>query len=397
MPTSGPGPATTGHSEVTGLVTAQRYAADMSRAYAQVADQAARFTTGLGERGVDGPAVAAVARAQELTRAAGDAWTAAHGALERQTTVREAYTATPDAGGKAFLTDAGSGTEEATHSAGHADSGPPPTMQVTRQPQYPDFTELGGPNAPGEDYLILVDGKAIGGTYWCGADDIPDGQRWASWGPAGLSLRHPDRESAERIQVREYAVNPDVVDRQIAEQERAAQAERARQAAAAAESAAQRRRDRLGDDAPGPTVWALPSHHVLYGAEQDIATVATWLRAHGIDDADGLHEIRVEQRAHRRVIVFHRTHPWSPTTEAWAVTCTIDPPHVDTTPRPDLVDLLAEHYPTKFPLIDFGRQDACAACTRALTGPVEVTPWPCAIFTAARKLPGPQATSQNDR
>jgi hypothetical protein len=128
-----------------------------------------------------------------------------------------------------------------------------PTMQVSRQPKYPDFADLGGPNAPGEDYLILVDSKTIGGTYWCGADYIPRGQRWASWGPAGLSLRHPDRESAERVQVREYTANPDMVDRLIAEEERSAEADRVRRVAEEAERDEQRgerrRRERPATDA----------------------------------------------------------------------------------------------------------------------------------------------------
>ena len=264
------------------------------------------------------------------------------------------------------------------------------TMQVSRRPRYADYTDLGGPNTPGEDYLLLIDGKEIGGTYWCSAGDIADGQRWASWGPAGTSLRHPDRQSAEHTQVREYAVNPDVVDRAIADQERAAEADRARQATEAAERAEHRRLDRLGDDEPGPAVWVLPSHHFLYGTEPDVETVTGWLRAHDLDDVNGLHEIRVQQRATRRVIVVERAHPWSQTTETWAVTCTIDPPQVDTTPRPDLVAMLAEHYPTKFPLIDFGRQYACACCTRALTSPIAVTPWPCAPFEAAREQSSPR-------
>jgi len=50
---------------------------------------------------------------------------------------------------------------------------------------------------------------------------------------------------------------------------------------------------------------------------------------------------------------------------------------------PDVV-ALAEHFPTTFPLIDYGREHAYAACTRQHTGPVAVTPWPCAVFTATR-------------
>jgi hypothetical protein len=283
-----------------------------------------------------------------------------------------------------------------TDPGGSPGSSPVGTMQVSRAPQHPGFEQLGGPNTPGEDYLLLVDGRVIGGTYWCGADYIPDGQRWASWGPAGLSLRHHDRQDAERVQVREYAINPDVVDRAIAADEREAATERARQDVADAERAEQRRRERLGDDQPGPNVWVLPSHHFLFAAEEDVVAVKAWLDAHDLDEVSGLHAIRVEQRAGRRVIVYERAQLWARSTETWVVTCTLDPPPVDTTPRPDLIALLAEHYPAKFPLIDYGAQYACAACTRAFTSPTAVTPWPCAVFTTARDrtpvpdpLPGP--------
>lgn len=262
------------------------------------------------------------------------------------------------------------------------------TMRVTHRPKDPQWTDLGGPDTPGEDYLIVVDDMVIGGTYWCSADYVPDGQRWASWGPAGLSMRHPDREAAEQVQVRAYAVNPDVTDRAVEQDQRTAAAEQARRDAESAERAAQQRRRRLGDDEPGPTVWTLPSHHFLFAAHADVAAVAAWLGAHDLDEVSGLHEIRVEQRAARRVIVVERVVlrrlASATETQTWVVTCTADPPAVDTTPRPDLVALLAEHYPTTFPLIDYGREHACATCTRQHTGPVAVTPWPCAVFVAAR-------------
>lgn len=259
------------------------------------------------------------------------------------------------------------------------------TMQVSRRPQHPDYPELGGPNTPGEDYLLLVDDRVIGGTYWCGADYIPDGQRWASWGPAGLSMRHHDRQDAERVQVRAYAINPDVADRAIADEDREATAERARQAAADAERAEQLHRERLGDDEPGPNLWVLPSHHLMFAAEENVVAVKAWLDAHDLDEVSGLHEIRVEQRAGRRVIVYERARLWARPTETWVVTCLLDPPPVDTTPRPDLIALLTEHDPTRFPLIDYGAQYACSACTRVFTGPAAVTPWPCPVFTAARE------------
>jgi hypothetical protein len=119
MSTPAADPATTVPSEVTGLVTAQTYAAAMTRAYTDIAEQTAQFAAGLGSQGVDGPAVAAVTRAQDATAAAGAAWAQATTALHRQTTVREAYTATPEAGGKAFITS----TEPAA--AGGADQAEP--------------------------------------------------------------------------------------------------------------------------------------------------------------------------------------------------------------------------------------------------------------------------------
>lgn len=267
------------------------------------------------------------------------------------------------------------------------------TMQVSRRPRYADYTDLGGPNTPGEDYWILVDDQVIGSTYWCSAGDVPAGQRWASWGPAGLSLRHPDRESAERTQIRAYAANPDITDRAIAEDARAAEQQHAEGTAAKAERAEQHRRDRLGDDEPGPTLWVLPSHHFLFAPEPDVVAVAGWLEAHDLlGQVSGVHEIRVEQRTTRQVIIFERPSfafaRRAGQTETWAVTCTVVPPPVDTTARPDLIELLGEHYPTKFPLIDFGSEYACATCTRAFTSPTAVTPWPCAPFIAARDADG---------
>jgi hypothetical protein len=106
MSTSGPepDPADTGTPEVTGLGTAQLYAAGMSHACAGIASLAAQFAAGLGDQDVAGPALAAVARAQELTQAAGTAWAQAAAALDRQTAVKEAYASAPEAGGKAFVT-----------------------------------------------------------------------------------------------------------------------------------------------------------------------------------------------------------------------------------------------------------------------------------------------------
>lgn len=89
---------------------------------------------------------------------------------------------------------------------------PPPARRrgkVTRAPVYPDDRALGGPYRPGADYFLLVGKTKIGGTYWAGAN--PAGQRWTSWGVAGLSQHHRTRELAEQAQVDAYQVyGPDL-------------------------------------------------------------------------------------------------------------------------------------------------------------------------------------------
>src|SRR5262245_19112932 len=92
--------------EVTGLASVLAYASGMTAAYAAAAAEAERFAAGLSTYGVDGAAVAAAGRAQELTVQAGTAWAEASTALERQGTVRDGYAAVPDAGSRNFLTDA---------------------------------------------------------------------------------------------------------------------------------------------------------------------------------------------------------------------------------------------------------------------------------------------------
>jgi hypothetical protein len=47
-----------------------------------------------------------------------------------------------------------------------------------------------------DDRIILRDGETIGGVYYCTAENVPRGRKWASWGPAGLSMGHPTREAA---------------------------------------------------------------------------------------------------------------------------------------------------------------------------------------------------------
>lgn len=103
--------ATSPPAEVTGLRSAQVYAAGMTDAYAGIVTQTEQFAAGLSSQGVHGPAVAAVTRAQELTATAGAAWAEASAALDRQNVVKEAYMSAPEAGSKAFVTDtAGSST-----------------------------------------------------------------------------------------------------------------------------------------------------------------------------------------------------------------------------------------------------------------------------------------------
>lgn len=97
MPDATPG-------EVSGLVTAQQYAAQMSTAMANQVPLTENFMASLTSNEVSGDAVAAAARAQELSAAASQAWTEANTALHRQDVVKEAYAAVPDAGNKGFVT-----------------------------------------------------------------------------------------------------------------------------------------------------------------------------------------------------------------------------------------------------------------------------------------------------
>lgn len=86
---------------------------------------------------------------------------------------------------------------------------------VERVPVYEDDRAAGNAYRPGGDYYILVDSVKIGGTYWCSAGYVPTGQRWASWGVAGLSMHHKTRELAEQAQVDAYlaGVPQDALDR----------------------------------------------------------------------------------------------------------------------------------------------------------------------------------------
>jgi hypothetical protein len=134
------------------------------------------------------------------------------------------------------------------------------TFKVTREPRYAGYDSLDGTEqyAP-DEFVLLVDGQPIGGTYWCSYNPAAtvgwgwndggiEGASWASWGPRGLSCGHATREAAETAQVREYATDPSRYDRMIAAEraEREAKAA-ARQARNEAERE-RRRRDLLKEE-----------------------------------------------------------------------------------------------------------------------------------------------------
>jgi hypothetical protein len=78
-----------------------------------------------------------------------------------------------------------------------------------------------------DPFLLLIDGRRAGGTYWCAYNPAPTGfgrddgglpgRSWASWGPRGLSCGHPTREAAEQVQVDVYRTDPDGWDMRLAE------------------------------------------------------------------------------------------------------------------------------------------------------------------------------------
>jgi hypothetical protein len=280
------------------------------------------------------------------------------------------------------------------------------TFAVSRAPEHEGYDRLHGSKecAP-DDFLIVVDGEAIGGTYWGGAYEGPG--KWHSWGPAGLSMGHLSREAAEQDQVRAYASNPDLSDRVRAEERRAREAEKARQQAELARREAERaerdRRRRLGDDEPGPVIWALPACHHLYAPVDEVRAVAAWLADNGIKNLSGWQEARLEQRAGRLALVYEAPTAWArlasdfgargralvDQTETHAATVTTAPPLITVPPRPDLRPVFNDHYPAKFPLIDFGCGIACAACTRAAKAVVadQMIVWPCEVVETAINTP----------
>ena len=77
-----------------------------------------------------------------------------------------------------------------------------------------------------DPFLLLIDGRRVGGTYWCTYNPAPSGfgrddgglpgRSWASWGPRGLSCGHPTRDAAEQAQVDVYKTDPDGWDMRLA-------------------------------------------------------------------------------------------------------------------------------------------------------------------------------------
>jgi hypothetical protein len=76
------------------------------------------------------------------------------------------------------------------------------THTITREPVHPGYDTLGDADNWGEDFYLLINGNNIGTTWYCSAAYVKDGQRWASDGPAGLSMGHPTREAAEQVQLK---------------------------------------------------------------------------------------------------------------------------------------------------------------------------------------------------
>lgn len=77
---------------------------------------------------------------------------------------------------------------------------------ITREPVHPGYDTLGDADNWGEDFYLIVDGQNIGTTWHCPADYIRDGERWASDGPAGLSMGHRTREDAEQAQLKAHGL-----------------------------------------------------------------------------------------------------------------------------------------------------------------------------------------------
>lgn len=255
-----------------------------------------------------------------------------------------------------------------------------------------------------EDSLILVDGEQIGGVYFCSYnpaeavgwghnDGGHSGETWTSYGPRGYSFGHPTRETAEETQVREYATNPDLYDRRNEQDRAEKRAEQDRQEAELQqledEREEQARRRRLGDDEPGPAVWTLPAYHVLYAPMAEVEAVSKWFTANDLTYVNAIHGVRVEQRATRWAVVYEavkpQAHSYGSATETHVVTLAERPPVITTPDRPDLHELLKQHWPSRFPLIDFGATMACGHCTREAraAGSAVLVSWPCPAVDSA--------------
>lgn len=259
-----------------------------------------------------------------------------------------------------------------------------------------------------EESLILVNGESIGGAYYCAYnpahtagwghnDGELTGESWASWGPRGLSCGHPTREAAEEAQLQEYATDPELYDRlraiESAENEAEQERREADYEAVIAVIEDEERSKRPGDDEPGPTIWMLPAYHVLYASLDEVNAVCEWFAGNDIHDVAATCAVRVEQRSARKVIVYESPTSGaallhalgagrSMTTVTRVVTLRTEPPEITTPDRPELHTLLEKHWPSRFPLVDFGQTMACGSCTRDVPG-MDLVPWPCPAIRAA--------------
>ena len=182
MTTQFPGAGPTS-AEVTGLVSAMNHAAAMTQTYENYAAMGDTFVAGLAGGEVSGEAVAAAHRAREAEQLAADHWSACHHALAEQLTVTEAYTATPGAGSKRFVTgDTGSGTGSPATPSSHSDDvrtamtaspdTPAPAATTTdvraAAAPLPDTAGLGessSKNWHGSDVVAAGDGQVYVGRY----------------------------------------------------------------------------------------------------------------------------------------------------------------------------------------------------------------------------------------
>jgi hypothetical protein len=164
-------------TEITGLVTAQRFAAGMAAAHAGAIASVESFRASVTTAGVTGDAVTAADRAAEAQTTAAAAWQRAHTALLEQDPVAEAYAAAPDAGGKEFLTEAGG---PAAAASSLISSSPKERQMTAEHPPLPDKLRLAGRIllGPGEQFAgsdLLKDRE---GTLLLGAAvDTPDGRQ----------------------------------------------------------------------------------------------------------------------------------------------------------------------------------------------------------------------------